>query len=47
MYRLHAYANIGVATEEQTASSQQSGKNQGIATRYKQQRNNSKIKHHI
>ena len=47
MYTLSTYVNIGVTTEEQTASSQQSGKNQGIATRYKQQRNNSKIKHHI
>ena len=33
MYRLYAYANIGVTTEEQTASSQQSGKNQGTATK--------------
>ena len=32
MYTLSTYANIGVTTEEQTASSQQSGKNQGIAT---------------
>ena len=33
MYRLYAYANIGAITEEQAASSQQSGKNQGIATK--------------